>query len=222
MLETPGERLKWAREDKFKRTSDPRFKSARAAALSGGIKEPTYRSHEATSATGARGYAYEDAQTYGRWYGVNPIWLLTGTGEPRRQGIRIIGLAGAGPGGSVEFLDPEGELDEAPLIVGVSPDSVAVEVRGDSMRGIAEDGWIVYYEDVHDPPTADLIGEVCVVGLSDGPVLIKKLYRGRDRNTFDLESAAAPTMRDVRLAWAAPVTAILPRRTVRRLRGSTR
>ena len=102
------------------------------------------------------------------------------------------------------------------MTAGISPESVAVEVRGDSMRGIAEDGWLVYYDNRRDPPTDDLIGEICVVGLTNGEVLIKKLIRGRKKNHFDLESAAAPTMHDVKVEWAAPVISIVPRRSARR------
>lgn len=126
-------------------------------------------------------------------------------------GVPVVGLAGAGPDGSIQFVDPGGSLGEAPPPPNATPETVAVEVRGHSMRGIAEDGWFVYYDDRRDPPTDDLVGRLCVVGLSDGRVLVKTLNRGRKKSHFDLESMAAPTIRDARISWAARVTAIVPR-----------
>lgn len=130
----------------------------------------------------------------------------------RTQPIRVVGVAGAGPDGAIAFGGAEENLGEAPVPPGATADTVAVEVRGNSMRGVAEDGWLVYFDERRDPPTEDLLGEICIVGLLDGRVLIKRLLRGRKRKHFDLESAAAPTLQDVKIEWAARVTAIVPRR----------
>jgi SOS-response transcriptional repressor LexA len=130
----------------------------------------------------------------------------------RSRPVEIVGIAGAGPDGAVVFSNERGNLGEAPVPHDATEDTVAIEVRGDSMRGIAENGWLVYFDEQRTPPTEDLIGEICVVGLSDGRVLIKKLLRGRKKKHFDLESAAAPLIQDARVEWAARVTSILPRR----------
>lgn len=128
-----------------------------------------------------------------------------------RDSVPIVGLGGAGPDGSVAFADPGGHLGEAPIPPDSTAQTVAIEVRGDSMRGIADNGWLVYYDDRRDPPTDDLAGHLCVVGLTDGRILIKKMFRGRKRRHFDLESVGAPTIHDARVEWAARVTAIVPR-----------
>lgn len=125
------------------------------------------------------------------------------------DGVPIIGIAGADPEGAVRF--EEAPLGEAPGIPNGTPTTVALEVRGHSMRGIAENNWLVYYDDRRDPPTEDLLGRLCVVGLADGRVLVKTLLHGRKKKHFDLESYAAPTLRDARVEWAAVVTAIVPR-----------
>ena len=85
------------------------------------------------------------------------------------------------------------------------------------MRGIAEDGWLVYYDDRRDPPDSSMIGELCVVGLSDGRTLIKYLYPGTEAGLFNLESTTDATLRNVAVDWAAVVTAIIPRPAARRL-----
>lgn len=210
-MDTMGERLAWARKKAG-------YKSARAAALAHGWKEVTYRSHEGSSDTGTRDYDYETAQRYGRTFKVNPLWLLHGLGTPKRAGVPIVGIAGANHDGTVLYSEGQAGPDEAPMVPGGSENTVAVEVRGDSMRGIAEDGWLIYYNDRRDPPTEDLVGEVCIVGLADGRVLVKKLVAGRKKHHFDLESTGGqPTIYDARVQWAAAVIAIVPRHHAKRL-----
>jgi hypothetical protein len=130
---------------------------------------------------------------------------------------RVVGQAGATPDGAVHYASGQGDFGEATMPPGGTKDTVAVEIVGDSMRGVAPDGWLVYYDEVRDPPTSDMIGELCVVGLADERVLIKYLHNGRGPGLFDLESMSAPIMRDVPVMWAALVTALVPRRTARRL-----
>jgi hypothetical protein len=96
-------------------------------------------------------------------------------------------------------------------------DTLAIEALGESLRGIAPDGSLVYYEGGRAPPTADMEGELCVVGLADGRVLIKYLHSGREAGRYDLESAASPTLRGEHVTWASLVTAIIPGPQARRL-----
>jgi hypothetical protein len=109
----------------------------------------------------------------------------------------------------VLFSEGQGELGETPMPPGGDDRTVAVEIKGDSMHGVVEDGSIVYYSDRHSPPTEDLIGITCVVGLHDGRVLIKQLQRGRKPKHFDLYSVSAPMIYDARVEWAAPVLTVV-------------
>jgi hypothetical protein len=79
------------------------------------------------------------------------------------------------------------------------------------MAGQLEDGWIVYYDNRRDPPTNDMYGKLCVVGLRDGRVLIKKLLPGRQTGCFDLYSTASSPMQDQQVEWAARVSWIAPK-----------
>lgn len=133
--------------------------------------------------------------------------------------VEIVGLAGAGPEGGIEFASSQGQLGRAPVPPGWTESTVAVEVRGTSMRGLADDGWLVYYDDEKRGSLADMhIGLPCIVWLPDGRVLIKTPYLGRGSGLFDLESQnpAVPTMRGVPVESAALVTAIVPRPPTRR------
>jgi transcriptional regulator with XRE-family HTH domain len=135
------------------------------------------------------------------------------------EGVPIIGIAGAGPSGEIVFASEGENLGLAPVPPGWNDETVALEVRGNSMRGIAFDGWYVYYDGRHDEITDDMIGEPCVVGLVDGRVLVKVPYHGRIDGRFDLESAnpAFDTMRNQIVRWAALVTAIIPAKPARRM-----
>lgn len=82
---------------------------------------------------------------------------------------------------------------------------------------LADDGSLIYFEDQKTEPTPDLIGEVCAVETEDGRVLVKRLLRGSAPGLFDLESIVGPTIKDVRLRWAAEITNIVPPRQARRI-----
>src|SRR5262245_674156 len=70
MATTRGERLRMAREK--------RFKSARLAGKAMNVPVSTYGAHERAQSPGGRDYGPEDAKRYARRFGVTPEWLLTG------------------------------------------------------------------------------------------------------------------------------------------------
>jgi phage repressor protein C with HTH and peptisase S24 domain len=121
--------------------------------------------------------------------------------------VPIVGYAGAG--GGLVFSEGQGPFGEAPMPPSrAAANTVAVVVQGDSMAGLADDGWMVYYDDVRDPPSDALLGKLCVVGLTDGRVLIKKLIRGRGPGHYDLYSTNGPVLVDQAVDWAPMVTGL--------------
>lgn len=129
----------------------------------------------------------------------------------KRSNVEIVGLAGAGPDGSVLFASGDGNLGTIPAPVNSTDTTEALEVRGYSMLGIASDGWIITYDEKEDPKS-EMIGEPCVVWLASGRVLVKILAPGSAPGYFNLESTAAPTMRDQIVEAVALITNIIPRR----------
>jgi transcriptional regulator with XRE-family HTH domain len=123
--------------------------------------------------------------------------------------VQIVGYVGAG---AAIIFDQEGDvpLGEAPRPMGAGATTVAVRVRGESMPGSAEDGWLIYYDSRQDPVTEGLMGKLCVVGCTDGRVLVKKLYRGRSEGLFDLAPTIGSIEKDVAVRWAARVEWIKP------------
>ena len=85
------------------------------------------------------------------------------------------------------------------------------------MRGVADDGALIYFEDQRTPPSPDMLGHVVVVETDTDEVLVKRLLRGSKPGLYDLESVAGPVRQDARLRWAAHITAIIPPFQARRI-----
>lgn len=124
--------------------------------------------------------------------------------------VPLVGFVGAGAHVNL-YSQGQGPFEEVEKPPGGSDDTVAVEVRGDSMAGIADDRWVIYYDDRREPVTEDLFGKLCVVGLANDGVLIKRLAPGRAPGRFDLYSSQGSPMLDQEVIWAAKVAWIKPR-----------
>jgi transcriptional regulator with XRE-family HTH domain len=131
---------------------------------------------------------------------------------PPTAGTRLAPLVGyVGAGAEAHLFDHgQGPFDMVDAPDGSTDATVAVEIRGESM-GSFFDKWLVFYDDVRDPPSPDMIGKICVVGLPDGRVLIKKLARSREKGLYVLHSQFEPPIYDVAILWAAKVKNMVPR-----------
>ncbi len=202
-MSTPSERLKQARQEAG-------FATAAEGAARAGVKYYTYVQHE----NGIRGVPVDKAAVYARAFGVEPQWLLYGRGgKGGRRPIPVVGYVGA----ATEFFGFDDHahgsgLDEIDAPPGVAEGAVAVIVRGDSGYPAIRDGMILIYWNKHDDPEA-LVGEDCFVRLGDGRTLVKILERGSTAGLWTLASinASTPPIRDVEIAWAAPIEVRLRR-----------
>lgn len=129
--------------------------------------------------------------------------------------VEIAGYAGAGPDGSVLFAESHENFGYVPAPIDASADAKALEVRGDSMYGLANDGWLLFYDEKTEP-REEYIGEPCACWLPDGRVLIKIPERARTPGLFDLISTNAPPLRDQVVESMALITDIKPRRAAQR------
>lgn len=139
--------------------------------------------------------------------------------QPFGEDVEIVGMVGADTEGLRIYGTGQSGLGWVERIPGATKWTVAVIVRGASMMPYASDGSIVFYDNRHDPPSDDMLGEVVVVGLSDDRVLLKRLLRGSPTKPgcFDLESFNGERMPDQEVEWAAFVTAVIPPRQARRI-----
>jgi transcriptional regulator with XRE-family HTH domain len=135
---------------------------------------------------------------------VRPADLLA----EKRSTVKLVGYVGAGSL-THYFGEGDGETGEVEAPENATEDTVGVEIRGDSL-GVMFDGWIAYYDEVRRSPTPDMLGKLCVVGLYDGRVLIKKVEKGQLPKHYNLLSQDPPIY-DAEVTWAAVVKAMMPR-----------
>lgn len=160
---------------------------------------------------GTRRLRAEEIAIASNYLGVEPPPFLGGA-RPRQPGgpfVPVVGFVGAGAEAHF-YAEGQGPFDEVPAPDGASANTVAVQVRGHSL-GALFDNWLVFYDDVRDPPGDDLVGHMCVCGLSDGRILIKSLKRSQVGGLWTLLSNLEPPIYDVALDWAARVNAMRPR-----------
>ena len=203
------------------------YKTARAAASAFRWNFNTYGSNE----NGNAPFSYPKAKAYAAAFGVRAEWLYDGapprSGQPAKVSeatrgasvgmVPIIGRVGADPEGAVLFATGQSAGDLAPIPPGGTDKAVALQISGHSMRGVADDGGLIYFEDQRTPPTPDMLGHVVVVETDTEEVLVKRLLRGSRPGRYDLESIVGPTRHDCRIRWAAHITAIIPPYQARRI-----
>jgi transcriptional regulator with XRE-family HTH domain len=159
---------------------------------------------------GSRRLRAEEIAVAANYLGVEPPRFLGGRASPPSGAVvPVVGFVGAGAEAHF-YADAQGPFDEVAAPNGAGVNTVAVQVRGHSL-GALFDNWLVFYDDVHDPPGDDLVAKMCVCGLSDGRILIKSLKRSQIAGLWTLLSNVEPPIYDVSLDWAAPVRTMQPR-----------
>lgn len=138
-----------------------------------------------------------------------PLSILEALGESTDSVVPLVGYVGAGAVATL-FRDSQGPFDQVLAPRDATQNTVAVEVRGASL-GPAFDQAVIFYDDVRSPVTPDLHGRLCVVGLTDGRVLVKILRAGADGRYHLLSNTAEEPLLDQDIAWAARVKDIRPR-----------
>lgn len=137
--------------------------------------------------------------------GVKPEQVYAGPQVP------LIGYVGAGQRVYAydDSLYQDETIDRPPMTSG---DLLAVEVKGDSMLPLAEEGWHIVYTAEATVDEHEVLNKVCVVQLEeDGSMLVKRVLRGTKPYHYHLSSLNAPLIEDQKLRWAAVVKAIVPR-----------
>jgi transcriptional regulator with XRE-family HTH domain len=192
---TFAERLKWAREHrKYAKPVD----AARAL----NVREPTYWGWE----NGNREPEKETIPRLASFFRVSANWLLTGEGSATGKSLaKVVGYVGQG--GEVTRVDgktTDEDLEQVEPPLGVTEPCQAARIRGNSMYPF-EDGWLVFWGEDPSGVPDDCIGKLCVVQLTDGRQLLKKLYRGSKKGVYRLDGHNAPLIDDVAVEWAACV-----------------
>ncbi|TDX65175.1 phage repressor protein C with HTH and peptisase S24 domain [Methylosinus sp. sav-2] len=138
-------------------------------------------------------------------------WLAEGVGREDAETGAQIRLAGVVRAGSAAILYAENQdgdrwIEPPPAF---DEHSFAVEVHGDSL-GPLFDRWFLFCDGRREAIDADLINRLCIVGLDDGRILVKKVVRGQLPGKHTLLSNTEPPIYDVAILWAARVREMTP------------
>ncbi|MBL8557048.1 MAG: LexA family transcriptional regulator, partial [Phenylobacterium sp.] len=180
-----AQRLRQARQDRG-------YDTAAAAADAFGWSRNTYASNE----NGNAPFSYRRAKEYAAAFGVSAEWLYDAAGPMQGAAaeglVPVIGHVGANPDGTVLYALGQAPAELTPVPPGGTEQARALRVVGHSMRGLADDGALIYFEDQRTAPTPDMLGQVVVLETDTDEVLVKRLLRGSRGGVYDLESIAGP------------------------------
>jgi phage repressor protein C with HTH and peptisase S24 domain len=121
-----------------------------------------------------------------------------------RRAVTVIGHVGTD--GQVSLDDSKSggaPTIDAPASEALS--AVAIVVRGDSLYPVYQDGDVIFYGLEASNDEAAFLGRECVVKISKGPTLLKRVMRGSERGSYLLLSHNGSPVDNARLDWAAPV-----------------
>lgn len=126
-----------------------------------------------------------------------------------RRTVPVVGYVGAGAQAHF-YATGDGELDRVDAPDYATESTVAASIRGESLGPLLEH-FLVFWDDVRSPVTEDLFHQLCVVGLPDDRILVKKIKPTSTPGRFDLLSNTEGTMEDQEVMWAAKVKGMQPR-----------
>ena len=195
-METWNERLKKSFEQKFKSVAE--------FARHSGVPKDSIHKYLKNGVSQPRGDTLSRLATS---LDVELLWLKEGMMNST-QLIPVVGYVGAG-GESIPIDDHAhgGGMFEVEAPPGMNEKSIAVQVKGDSMYPVYEEGDILFYS--RNGEATDItacMGKQCVVKVVDGPIYIKMLGRGSTDGLYTLVSFNHPPIEDVALEWAVRVS----------------
>lgn len=154
---------------------------------------------------GTRKLTVEWMQLIAPALGVNMVDLMSSSAQ---NYVPLVGIVGAGA--TVFAIDDHekgGGLEEVERPQGSSSSTVAVRVRGDSMKPAYKDGDLLYYDFQSSGDLDHLIGHDCVVKLFDGRTFVKEIRK--NGVGYWLHSHNADPMIGISIEWAAKIKWVL-------------
>ncbi|MGO7921990.1 XRE family transcriptional regulator [Rhizobium ruizarguesonis] len=158
---------------------------------------------------GERNLSVKNMNLFAHALDVEPQDLLV---VPKAKSTNVIAVMGRiGAGAEIlpeeEQIPPEG-LYEIETPFPLPEDAIAFEVVGESMWPRYDDGDIVvcWRQGV---VVEEVLGWEAAVRTASGKRYLKRVLKGGEKGTFDLESHNAPPIRGVRLTWVASIQSVI-------------
>lgn len=158
---------------------------------------------------GERNLSLRNLNLFAHALGLEPRDLLNdGPAKPKNV-VAVMGRIGAGAEISPEDeqVPPDG-LYEIETPFPLPDDVIAFEVSGESMWPRYDPGDIIICWR-QGSNAEDVLGWEAAVKTADGRRYLKRVLRGADRKTFDLESHNAPPIRGVSIVWVAAIQSVV-------------
>lgn len=203
-MTTLSQRLKFAREQ--------RFSSAAKAAAAMGVPVSTYVQQE----RGVRGVPRDRAEDYAKFFKVSPGWLLFGRDDAAqavtgRVMVPLVGYVGQGSQAYL-FAKREAAKNQAKGPAPASETTRAIEIRTEDGLGPAFEGWLAYFDEAdRGPVKPSHHGALCIVALTDGRTLVRRVQASRTAGLYHLTSGSAEPLLDQEIEWAARIEGLAPR-----------
>jgi phage repressor protein C with HTH and peptisase S24 domain len=192
-MKTPEERLRFARSKKYE--------TIKAAAEAFGWHKQNLADHEA----GRRQISPDHADKYARALGVKAEWILFGRPAPESDDSDMIPLLGhVNAGAEAVFIDQTDSHPVREFINFKLKDRLAMRVTGDSMSPRFLPGERLIFGPEESP--AQLVNREVMAQIKGGPLVIKILRRGTEKNSWTLQSynPAHEPIENVAIEWARP------------------
>lgn len=123
------------------------------------------------------------------------------------RGIPIVGSVGAGAEAHF-YGDADDPAETIPAPAETPVGAVGVDIRGDSL-GRTYNGWVAVYGGKEDGLPKSFEGQLCVLWLGDGRVLIKQPRPSRVPGQYHLTSDFSDPIMDVEIDYSAKVLGII-------------
>lgn len=159
--------------------------------------------------SGERNLSVKNLNLFAHALEIEPKEILAITAARKPNVVAVMGRIGAGAEilPDDEQIPPEG-LYEIETPFPLPEEAEAYEVKGESMWPRYDDGDIIICWRQGNIPE-EMLGWEAAVKTSTGHRYLKRVLRGAEKGTYDLESHNAPPIRSVQLVWVAAVQSVI-------------
>lgn len=158
---------------------------------------------------GERNLSVKNMNLFAAALEVEPQELLAVSKSRSSNVVSVMGRIGAGAEimPEEEQIPPEG-LYEIETPFPLPEDALAFEVHGESMWPRYDDGDIIicWRQGVI---VDEVLGWEAAVRTNTGRRYLKRVLRGADKGTYDLESHNAPPIRGIKIEWVAAIQSVI-------------
>jgi transcriptional regulator with XRE-family HTH domain len=172
--------------------------------------------------SGQRNLSVKNLNLFAHAFQVDPRDVLSSSEESKTNTVAVMGRIGAGAEITPEDeqVPPEG-LYEIETPFPIPDDAIAFEVAGESMWPRYDPGDVIicWNQGVH---ADEVLGWEAAVKTATGQRYLKRVLRGAESGTYDLESHNAAPIRGVQLVWIAAIQSVIRSGQWRKLPASAR